>query len=53
MRLRGVVYYNWRDGDPYPPLFRDFFGLHTGLLDVNKQPKPAYRAFRELAPRLD
>jgi len=53
LRLRGVVYYNWSDGDPYPPLFRDFFGLHTGLLDVNKQPKPAYHAFRAIAPGLD
>lgn len=52
LRLRGVVYYNWRDGEPYPPLFQDFFGLHTGLLDVRKRPKPAYHAFREIAPRL-
>ena len=52
LRLRGAVYYNWRDGKPYPPLFQDFFGLHTGLLDVNAQPKAAYFAFRKIAPRL-
>jgi hypothetical protein len=52
LRLRGVIYYNWRDGRPYPPLYQDFFGLHTGLLDVDGRPKPAYRAFRRIAPRL-
>jgi hypothetical protein len=52
LRLRGVVYFNWRDGAPYPPLFQDFFGLHTGLLDVQGRPKPALDAFRAVAPRL-
>jgi hypothetical protein len=51
-RVRGVVYYNWRDGKPYPPLYQDFFGLHTGLIDAASRPKPALRAFREIAPRL-
>jgi hypothetical protein len=52
LRLRGVVYYSWRDGEPYPPHFRDFSGLHTGLLDASRRPKPAYHAFRTTAPRL-
>lgn len=52
LKLRGAIYYNWRDGSPYPPLFQDFFGLHTGLLDVNQRPKPAYHAFRRIAPGL-
>ena len=52
LRLRGVVYYSWRDGEPYPPHFRDFSGLHTGLLDTGRRPKPAYHAFRAVAPRL-
>ena len=52
LRLRGAVYYNWRDGRPYPPLFQDFFGLHTGLIDVDRRPKPAYWALRHLGPRL-
>lgn len=52
LRLRGAVYYNWRDGKPYPPLFQDFFGLHTGLIDADRRPKPAYWALRRLAPRL-
>ena len=52
LRLKGVVYFNWRDAEPYPPLFRDFFGLHTGLLDASGRPKPAYHAFRSVAPRM-
>ena len=46
LKLRGFVYYAWRDGRPYAPLFRDFWGLHTGLLRVNGQPKPALSAFK-------
>jgi hypothetical protein len=45
LRLRGVVYYSWRDLRPYPPKYDDMWGLHTGLLDVNGNPKPAYYAF--------
>jgi polysaccharide biosynthesis protein PslG len=45
LRLRGVVYYSWRDLRPYPPKYNDMWGLHTGLLDVNGNPKPAYHAF--------
>jgi hypothetical protein len=45
LRLRGVVYYSWRDAHPYPPLYKDMWGLHTGLLDVNGNPKPAFGAF--------
>jgi hypothetical protein len=45
MRVRGVVYYSWRDSRPYPPKYNDMWGLHTGLLDVNGNPKPAYYAF--------
>jgi hypothetical protein len=51
-KVRGVVYYNWRDGNPYPPLYQDFFGLHTGLLDAANRPKPGLRAFRKVALRL-
>ena len=31
---------------PYPPNYNDMWGLHTGLLDLNGNPKPAYNAFR-------
>ena len=45
LRLRGVVYFSWRDGAPYAPKFNDMWGLHTGLLDINGQPKTAFDAF--------
>ena len=32
LRLRGVVYYSWRDSRPYPPHYKDMWGLHTGVL---------------------
>ena len=52
LRLRGVVYYSWRDSHPYPPLYRDLWGLHTGLLDINGRPKPAVRAFKKAVKKL-
>jgi len=45
LRLRGFVYFSWRDGRPYAPRFRDMWGLHTGLLTVSGERKPAYAAF--------
>ena len=41
--LRGIVYYNWRDGAPYNG--KDFVGLHQGLLRVNGGHKKAFSAF--------
>jgi hypothetical protein len=52
LRLRGVVYYAWRDGAPYPPLFKDFWGLHTGLLNVTGSAKPAFQAFENTVATL-
>ena len=52
LRLRGVVYFTWRDAKPYPPLYQNMWGLHTGLLDENLQPKPAFWAFRDAAAAL-
>ena len=52
LRLRGVVYYSWRDLAPYPPLYRDLWGLHTGLLRRDGSAKPAYSAFVRAARRL-
>lgn len=48
LRLRGVVYYSWRDGRPYAPRYEDMWGLHTGLLTLGGSPKPAFRAFGNL-----
>ena len=43
--IRGVIYAFWKDGHPYPPQFKDFWGLHTGLFDKKGKPKKAYSAF--------
>jgi hypothetical protein len=51
-RLRGFVYFSWRDVPPYPPLYKDMWGLHTGLLDINGTPKPAFSAFKRAVRRL-
>ena len=51
-RLRGIVYFGWRDGSPYAPTFKDFWGLHTGLLTLAGRPKPALRAFADTVSRL-
>jgi hypothetical protein len=52
LRLHGVVYYAWRDGAPYAPLFKDFWGLHTGLLSLSGGTKPAYQAFQNAVASL-
>jgi polysaccharide biosynthesis protein PslG len=48
--LRGVIYFNWRDAPVYEG-GRDFFGLHTGLLELDGRPKPALAAYRAAARR--
>jgi polysaccharide biosynthesis protein PslG len=53
LRLRGFVYFSWRDGRPYAPRFEDMWGLHTGLLDVNGRPKPAFGAFQTAVAALN
>jgi len=52
LRLRGVVYFCWRDGAPYAPDFRDLWGLHTGLLDINGQPKQSFGVFGRQSQKL-
>ncbi|MFT4035853.1 MAG: hypothetical protein QM679_09810 [Patulibacter sp.] len=51
LRLKGIVYYAWRDAEVYAG-GKDFWGLHTGLLDRNGKAKPALkvvsRALRKL-----
>jgi polysaccharide biosynthesis protein PslG len=51
LRIRGIVYYDWRDSRPYPPRYRDFWGLHTGLLRRNGRAKPALAAFQAAVAR--
>src|SRR5439155_24624234 len=44
LKLRGAVYYSWRDQPVYAG-GKNFWGLHTGLIRVNGTPKPALRSF--------
>jgi polysaccharide biosynthesis protein PslG len=46
--IRGVIYYSWRDAPIYEG-GQDFFGLHTGLLDIDGRPKPALEAYEAVA----
>lgn len=52
LKLRGISYFNWQDAKPYAPAYRDFWGLHTGLLAIDGREKPAYSAFRNSVLRL-
>jgi len=51
LRIRGVVYFNWRDSIPYKGGV-DFFGLHTGLLHLHGNAKPALGAYKNVAKKL-
>ena len=51
VRLRGVVYFAWKDAPVYPG-GSDFWGLHTGLLPIAGRPKPAFEAFEDAAERI-
>jgi hypothetical protein len=42
-KLRGFVWYAWRDGRPYTG--KDFWGNHSGLLTIRGRKKPAFNAF--------
>jgi hypothetical protein len=52
LRLRGVIYFNWRDSLPFEG-GRDFFGLHTGLLRRGGSAKPALDSYRRVAESLE
>jgi hypothetical protein len=43
LRLRGFVYFKWRDAPPYPD--SDPWPLHAGLLEDDGLPKPALWSF--------
>ena len=49
-KLRGFVWFSWRDGKPYIKN-RDFWGNHTGLLTIKGKKKAAYKAFVKGAKR--
>jgi hypothetical protein len=42
-KLRGFVWYSWRDGRPYTS--QDFWGNHSGLLTIRGRKKPSFNAF--------
>jgi hypothetical protein len=44
-KLRGFVWFAWRDGRPYVR-GRDFWGNHAGLLTIGGRKKPAFKAFK-------
>ena len=46
LKLKGLIYYNWRDIPRHAPDFQDYFGLHVGLMDIGGVRKPAYNSFR-------
>ena len=49
LRLKGVIWFNWKDTPPYR---EDFWGLHTGLKELDGTPKPGYFAFRSAVKRM-
>jgi hypothetical protein len=51
LKLRGFVYFDWRDSPPYKGV-KDFWGLHTGLLNQNGTPKPSLAAFTKAVTAL-
>jgi hypothetical protein len=50
--IRGLVYFQWRDQKPYPPTYKDMWGLHTGLLNLDGVAKPGLSAFSQAAQAL-
>lgn len=53
MRLRGFVYYQWRDTPPYREgLDEGLWGLNAGLLERDGTPKPAHGAFQRAVRKL-
>jgi hypothetical protein len=45
LKLRGAIYTFWRDLPPYPPKYKDFWSLHTGLVRRNGTLKKSFKAF--------
>jgi len=52
LKLRGLVYYSWRDLTPYPPQNLDTCGLHLGLLNADGSAKPALASFAKAAAQI-
>jgi hypothetical protein len=52
LRLRGFIFFKWRDSVAPPELGRDPWPLHTGLLDAGGAPKPGFWAFARVVRML-
>jgi len=51
LKLRGLMYFNWRDLPP-DPATGDRWGLHTGLFRRDGSEKPGFTAFRDALSQL-
>lgn len=51
LKLRGIIYYAWRDVPPFPG-GKDFWGLHTGLVQRDNSVKPALSAYAAAAKEI-
>lgn len=52
LRLRGFIFFRWRDAPAPPGLDRDPWPLHTGLLDADGAPKRGFWAFARIVRAL-
>jgi hypothetical protein len=52
LRLRGFIFFRWRDAVAPPELGRDPWPLHTGLLDAEGTPKRGLWAFARVVDAL-
>lgn len=51
LKLRGIVYFAWRDSEVYKG-GKDFWGLHTGLLDRKGKAKPGLKVVTKALVKL-
>jgi hypothetical protein len=52
LRLRGFIFFKWKDSIAPPELESDPWPLHTGLLDADGAPKPGFWAFTSVVRML-
>jgi hypothetical protein len=52
LRLRGFIFFQWRDAVAPPELGRDPWPLHTGLLDADGAPKRGFWVFGRIVRML-
>jgi len=52
LKLRGVVYFSWKDLPRYAPLYQNLWGLHAGLLNLDGTPKSGFNSFKRAVGRI-